>query len=127
MKKLSYSIAALLFIIVAISATASNPQKELVGQWKFDVTQAPYEFQKGKMVIEQSDDQLEGKVIFDRAQDVSIRSIETGEEKITITLYIQGEKVEVIGNIEDNEFVGYVETYSQDKIDFKAEKIIGEE
>jgi hypothetical protein len=122
MKKLNLLITALLFILVSISATASNPDKDLIGEWKFDVTQAPYEFQKGKMVIEQSEDQLKGKIIFERAQDVTISEIETGDEKITITLYIQGERVQVVGNIEENKFVGYAET-STDKLDFSAEKV----
>ena len=121
MKKLNLLITALLFIVVSITATASNPDKDLIGEWKFDVTQAPYEFQKGKMVIEQSEDQLKGKIIFERAQDVTISKIETGD-KITITLYIQGERVQVVGNIEENKFVGYAET-STDKLDFSAERI----
>ncbi len=123
MKKLNLLITALFFIIVSVSATASNPNKDLIGEWKFDVTQAPYEFQKGKMVIEQSEDQLEGKIIFERTQDITIRGIETGE-KITITLYIQGEKVQVVGNIEENKFLGYAET-STDKLDFSAKKVTG--
>lgn len=121
MKKLNLLITALLFILVSVSATASNPDKDLIGEWKFDVTQAPYEFQKGKMVIEQSEDQLKGKIIFERAQDVTISEIETGD-KITITLYIQGERVQVVGNIEENKFVGYAET-STDKLDFSAERV----
>ncbi len=124
MKKLNLLITALFFIIVSVSATASNPDKDLIGEWKFDVTQAPYEFQKGKLVIEQADDQLEGKVVFERSRDVSIREIEIEEEKITLTLYIQGEKVQVIGNIKENKFVGYAET-STDKLDFSAKKITG--
>jgi hypothetical protein len=121
MKKLNLLITALLFIFFSIPALASNPDKDLIGEWKFDVTQAPYEFQKGKMVIEQSEDQLDGKIIFERAQDVTISEIETGE-KITITLYIQGERVQVVGNIEENKFVGYAET-STDRLDFSAKKV----
>lgn len=125
MKKLVYLTTALAFLFISISAMASNPEKDIVGEWKFDVTQAPYEFQKGTLVIEQADDQLEGKVVFERSQDVSIREIEIEEEEITFTLYIQGEKVQVIGNIEENKFVGYTKT-SQDKMDFLAEKVTGE-
>ena len=79
MKNLSHLIAILLFILMSISATALNPDKDLVGEWKFDVTKASYEFQKGKMVIEQSGDQLEGKIIFQRAQEVTISDIQTGK------------------------------------------------
>ncbi|MFW5945232.1 MAG: hypothetical protein ACOCTU_08235 [Bacteroidota bacterium] len=126
MKKLNLLITALFFIIVSVSATASNPNKDLIGEWKFDVTQAPYEFQKGKLVIEQAEDQLEGKVVFERSQDVSIRGIEIEEEEITFTFYVQGEKVQVIGNIEENKFVGYAKT-SQDKMNFLAEKVTGQD
>ncbi|MFP4622374.1 MAG: hypothetical protein ACLFM7_13765 [Bacteroidales bacterium] len=126
MKTLNLLITALLFIIVPISTIASNPEKDLPGEWKFDVRQAPYEYQKGKMIIEQSDEQLKGKVVFERAQDVTIREIDTGKEKISITLYIQGEKVQLTGNIEGKKFVGYAKTNSQDKIDFLAEKVINE-
>ncbi|MBS3777560.1 MAG: hypothetical protein V5A59_12890 [Bacteroidales bacterium] len=126
MKKLNLLITALFFIIVSVSTTASNPNNDLIGEWKFDVTQAPYEFQKGKLVIEQAEDQLEGKVVFERSRDVSIRGIGIEEEEITFTFYVQGEKVQVIGNIEENKFVGYAET-SQDKMNFLAEKVTGQD
>jgi len=126
MKKLNLLITALFFIIVSVSATASNPNKDLIGEWKFDVAQAPYEFQKGKLVIEQAEDQLEGKVVFERSRDVSIREIGIEEEEITLMLYIQGERVQVTGNIEENKFVGYSKT-SQGKMDFMAEKVANED
>ncbi|MBS3770771.1 MAG: hypothetical protein V5A47_14170 [Bacteroidales bacterium] len=126
MKKLNLLITALFFIIVSVSTTASNPNNDLIGEWKFDVTQAPYEFQKGKLVIEQAEDQLEGKVVFERSRDVSIRGIGIEEEEITFTFYVQGEKVQVIGNIEENKFVGYAKT-SQDKMNFLAEKVTGQD
>ena len=127
MKKPIPFITSMLFLCACISVMAQSSHKDLIGEWKFDVAQAPYEYQKGKMVIEKSGDQLEGKVIFERAQDVTIRDINAEDEEITITLYIQGEKIQVIGKIEENDFVGYVDTYSQDRMDFKAEKIIAEE
>lgn len=125
MKNTVQLTTAVLFLLISISAMASNPQKDIVGEWKFDVAQAPYEFQKGKLVIEQADDQLEGKVIFERSGDVTIREIEIGEEEIILTLYIQGEKIQVVGSIEENKFVGYAKT-SQDKMNFLAEKVTGQ-
>ena len=125
MKNTVQLTTAVLFLLISISAMASNPQKDIVGEWKFDVAQAPYEFQKGKLVIEQADDQLEGKVIFERSGGVTIREIEIGEEEIILTLYIQGEKIQVVGSIEENKFVGYAKT-SQDKMNFLAEKVTGQ-
>ena len=123
MKKLNYLITGLCFLFISFSALSSNPEKDLIGEWKFDVTEAPYEYQEGKLVIERSEDEIKGTVIFERAGNVEISKIESGEEKITLTLYIEGTRVEVVGTIEGDTFSGFSKAGYQDKMDFSAEKI----
>ena len=125
MKKLNYLIPVLFFLFISMSAFSSNPEKNLIGEWKFEVTEAPYEYQKGKLVFERSNEDIKGKVIFDRAGNVSISNIEieAESEKITLTLYVEGTRVKVIGTIDEDKFSGFSKAGYEGKMDFLAEKV----
>ncbi len=124
MKKLSYLIPVLFIIAVSTSAFPSNPEKHLIGKWKFDVKNAPWEYQKGELLFEHSGGDLKGKVLFDRARNISTSSIKIdAESKITITLYVEGTIVKVIGTIDKDKFIGIAEVDNVDTLDFSAEKV----
>ena len=124
MKKLKNLIPALFILMMSVSAFSLNPETKLIGKWKFETNQAPWEYQKGEIVFEQSDDGLTGRVLFDRAGNVRISRIDIDNESelITLTLYVEGALVKVIGTIDNDKISGHAEV-DYNKMVFSAEKL----
>ena len=117
-----------LFIGVCILAfsNTTHAQNNFTGEWKFDIPEVSYNYQKGKIVFEQPKDSLTGKVIFERTGNVDFSEIKTKDGKITLTLWIQGEKIKVKGNVDKNKLRARTRT-PEGKVEFVAEKITGED
>jgi len=96
------------FLLMSVSAKAGNP---LLGSWTFNVAQAPWEYSKGKIVIEEDEDLiLKGKITFDSGMEFTIYKISEADEKVIIEMYIEGYPIRTIVTVNDDEISGYTET-----------------
>ncbi len=118
------SLFIISFLLLSPEARAGNP---LVGEWTFSVTQAPWEYSRGKVLIDLDEEQAPvGKIVFDSGIEVRIAKITQEENKVTMEIYVEGYPVRTILDLEDDEMKGYTET-PEGSIPFAAKRYIPEE
>jgi hypothetical protein len=111
------------FLFMATSAKADSP---VTGSWNFNVPQAPWEYSKGKMILENdADDKITGKIKFDNGREVRIAKITRTEGKYTFEFNVEGNRVKTVFTLKNNEMTGVVET-SDGNIPFSAKKEVPE-
>jgi hypothetical protein len=109
-------------IAVGIIFTSNAQTKKLaVGNWKFEVPQAPYGYDKGTILITQQGDSLIGEIKTNSEESFKLNKIASKNDSINITAYIQGEPVNVNAKIEGNKMSGKA-YWSQGEMDLKAER-----
>jgi hypothetical protein len=114
----------LTFLLMSASAKAENP---LLGSWVFDVSQAPYEYSKGKVIFEQEEEkEMTGKIVFDSGVEVKLNKITTEDEKIIFEVYLEGMHVKTIVALKDDNITGHVETY-EGNMPFSAKRFVPED
>ncbi len=112
------------FLFLATTAKAGNP---LVGEWTFSVTQAPWEYSSGKVLIDLDEEELPvGRIVFDSGIEVRITTITQEDTKVTMDIYVEGYPVRTILDLEDDELKGFTET-PEGAIPFSAKRYIPEE
>ncbi len=112
------------FLFLATAVKAGDP---LAGEWAFSVTQAPWEYSKGKILIDTDEDGLPvGKIVFDSGIEVRIARITQEENKVTMDVYVEGYPVRTVLDFEDDELKGFTET-PDGTIPFSATRHIPEQ
>lgn len=103
---------------------AVNP---VAGEWAFTVNQAPWEYSRGRIVIELDEEEaLVGKILFDSGIEVRITRITQDEEKVIMDIYIEGYQVRTVVELKDDELKGVTET-PEGNIPFSAKRYVPEE
>jgi opacity protein-like surface antigen len=112
-------MAAALWGSVYASSTQSN--KEITGQWAFNVDTAPYGYQTGMLVISEEKDSLNGHVKFEDGYKVDLKDISYTEGVLNCGLYIDYSYIKVKAEIHEQLLRGTVNT-PQGKMKFSAKK-----
>ncbi|MGM0375555.1 MAG: hypothetical protein ACQEQ0_02145 [Bacteroidota bacterium] len=101
-------MAAALWGSVYASSTQSN--KEIVGQWAFNVDKAPYGYQTGSLVISEEKDSLKGHVKFEDGYKVDLKNLSYTEGVLNCGLYIDYTHIKVKAEIKEQLLKGTVFT-----------------
>lgn len=105
MKNVLKISALLLMVCLSITVQAKDTGKAIAGTWKYEASDAPYEYQTGKVVFYEEEGLSKVKVITD--YDV-----------------IKGENLKIEGNkIVFNAYVEY--DYITVKLELKADQLVG--
>jgi hypothetical protein len=96
---------AFMFNVTAVAATG----EDVVGTWDYSAPNAPYEYSKGKLIITQGEDKLEGKVDID-GYEMKLNSVKVEEDVLTFSLYVEGEYVSVKLTIKGDSLEGKAST-----------------
>lgn len=111
MKKPLFTVCGMFLITFLLMTTSAKAENPLLGSWMFSVTQAPWEYSKGKIIIEEGEEKnLAGKIIFDSGMEFTIYKITEAEEKVIIEMYIEGYPIRTIVSLNEDEISGYTET-----------------
>jgi hypothetical protein len=111
MKKSLVSFCALFFMAFLLMANSHESKNPLVGSWEFNIPQAPWEYSKGKIVIDLNQEGLPaGKIVFESGYELTMAKIIQEDEKVIFESYIQGYSIRTIVGIEDDIMKGYTET-----------------
>ena len=100
-------------------AETYTPGDDISGQWTVTVPQAPVEYQRSTLTINENEGKLSGKVKFDNGDEIFITSITFKEGKIKIVLSIDYSSVLLDGTLKENIITGKVES-SEGILDFTA-------
>lgn len=124
MKKKLYGLVVLFIAtsFLTLSAQNKNDNKAIIGEWKYEVEQAPYSYDKGSLIVEQLKDSLIGKVKFNSGNEVKLKKLAVRNDTIWADAYVDYEHIKIVAKIMDDKMKGTVNT-SMGKIDLEANKV----
>ncbi len=89
--------------------------------WKYEVAQAPYGYEKGKLILTYDKDVLIGEVEDSSGYKIKMSEVSLVKDTLKGVVYIENERVRLKGNIKDSIIIGTVDT-SMGVLKFKAIK-----
>ena len=122
MKKL-FVIAFLMAVVSGtVFASVAQNNKEVVGEWKYEVPTAPYGYEKGVLVFNEKEGKLVGEVKFEDGYKIELKNITYTENTVTCGLYVDYEYVSVKAKVDGKKMTGAVNT-PEGEMKITAEKI----
>ena len=108
MKKMM--IFAFLFALLIGSANAApaKANKEIVGEWKYEVPTAPYGYEKGTMTFTEKDGKLAGEVKFADGYKIELKNVTYEEGTLRCGLYVDYNYVSIKAKVEGEKMTGEV-------------------
>ena len=123
MKNVAFKSFLLLSIIVLSSFAIKDSfvgVKKILGEWDYTIPDAPYEYQKGVLVLKKVDGALVGEVLIG-GQGMPMEDVKYEKNVFTAKMDVQGETVRYKLNFTKKSFEGIV-SYSQGTLDMKGTK-----
>ncbi len=112
MKKSIISLTGSMFLIFLFMSNTATGQNQLVGSWDFTVSQAPWEYSRGKFIIEEDSEKgLTTSVVFSSGSKMTMSKVTQENEKVTFEATVEGYPIKTIVTLKDGNLVGHVETY----------------
>jgi len=87
----------------------ANDNKNVLGTWKVEVADAPYEYVKSSFIVSEVNGVLSGKVLFENGQELQVSEIEFARDMIKFAVNIQGNDIKVSGKVENAKITGKVD------------------
>lgn len=110
MKKL-FAISVITMMFAGyLYAQDQNTINELKGTWDYTAENAPYEYQEGKLIFEEVDNELNAKVNI-QGYIISVRDLTIEQKNISFIVYVDGERVTVNLTLKEGKLKGTGETY----------------
>ncbi|MBS2212686.1 hypothetical protein KEM09_14805 [Carboxylicivirga mesophila] len=94
-----------LVLMSAANLKAEEIKKEVIGSWEFDVEHAPYEYQVGKAIFFNDNNELKVKLEFEY-EDVNGVALTCEEKKLSFKVEVQYEEIEIQLELKDGKLVG---------------------
>ncbi len=111
MKK--YLISILLIMVVSAYSSvllqAEEKNKPLIGEWIYEVSDAPYGYEKGSLIFSEKDGLLIC-VIKLEAGELEVSNLKIENEMVTFTTYVDGNPINVELTREKNKLSGKVDS-----------------
>ena len=115
----------ILTLLVAFAATLNavpkSSKNDLLGKWKYEVSSAPYGYEKGTLVFNEKKGELAGEVQFNDGSKDELIKVTFEEGLLKCGVYVENNYIGIEAKIEDKKMVGTVAS-PDGKIDLKAEK-----
>lgn len=102
----------LLFVVSIFSVSqlqAEVKKKPILGEWLYEVSDAPYGYEKGSLIFSEKEGQTVC-IIKLEAGELAVTNLKIVKNKITFTTTVDGNSINVDLNRDDNKLSGMVET-----------------
>jgi hypothetical protein len=119
-KTVSISLLLVASLIFVLAAATDIDENGITGNWTFEVPDAPWEYNNGKMMFTKVDEELNGKIQFHTGRELTIPSVTIGENRFTFVVYVEGYRVETHLTRDGDTLSGYAET-PEGNMDIRAE------
>lgn len=96
-----------LFTVFQLQAEVKN--KPLIGEWIYEVSDAPYGYEKGSLIFSEKSGQTVC-VIKVEAGELAAGNLKVEKKKITFTTMVEGNSINVVLIRKKNKFTGKVDT-----------------
>ncbi|MBF6597457.1 MAG: hypothetical protein ITF98_04440 [Fermentimonas sp.] len=120
MKKTAVLLIVILLNCFMHFVDAQN-NKSSKNVWKYEVAQAPYGYEKGKLILTYDKDVLIGEVEDSSGYKIKMSEVSLVKDTLKGVVYIENERVRLKGNIKDSIIIGTVDTF-MGVLKFKAIK-----
>ena len=109
MKKLLV-FAFLLAIVAGTVNAAVAGNKDVVGEWKYEVPSAPYGYEAGTLVISEKEGKLAGHVKFEDGYKIELKNLTYADGVLKCGLYVDYEYVSIKAKVDGKTLSGGVDT-----------------
>ena len=123
MKKVALKSLILLTVVIVSGFTIADSfmgVKKIVGEWDYSIPDAPYEYQKGVLVLKKVDGELTGEMIIG-GQGSPMEEMVYEKNNLKAMMNVQGETVRFNLNFKKKTLEGTV-SYSQGSLDITGTK-----
>ncbi len=110
MKKLIAFVFVLVFAAGAVNAVEASNNKDVIGEWKYQVPTAPYGYSSGTFVITEKEGELTGYVKFDDGYKIDLKKLTYEEGVFKCGLYVDYNYVTLKTKIDGKNMDGTVNT-----------------
>jgi hypothetical protein len=122
MKKVMFFVFFITLMAGSVNTSVAADNKQITGEWKYEVPTAPYGYEKGVMVFSEKEGKLAGEVKLADGYKIELKNIEFAEGVFKFGLYIDYEYISVTSKIEGKKMTGAVKT-PDGEMKLTAEKI----
>ena len=122
MKKLMFFVFVLFVATITVNASNSSNNKEVIGEWKYEVPNAPYGYNAGNLVFEEKEGNLTGHVKLEDGYKIDLKDITYEDEVLKFGLYVDYDYVTLKITIEGEEMKGIVNS-PEGEIPITAKKV----
>jgi len=122
MKKVMFFVFFITLMAGSVNTSVAAGNKQITGEWKYEVPTAPYGYEKGVMVFSEKEGKLAGEVKLADGYKIELKNIEFAEGVFKFGLYIDYEYISVTSKIEGKKMTGAVKT-PDGEMKLTAEKI----
>lgn len=111
MKKLFFKLMLLITIVAfsQVQLMADTKSKPILGEWLYEVSEAPYGYEKGTLIFAEKDGQTVCTVKLE-AGELAVNNLKIEKEKITFSVTVEGSPVNVELKLEKDKLTGKVDS-----------------
>jgi hypothetical protein len=120
--KTKMSIILLMTAVLVFSGNliAMSPN-DLKGTWEFEASPAPYEYSKGKLVISETDGQIQVAMVMGNTTR-NMTNVKAEGNELSFGTHLEGEYISIKLKFNKNTFLGTA-TYSDGKANLTGKKV----
>jgi len=105
------------------NVAGASVKEDIKGNWKYKVTDAPYDYQEGQFSIAEVNGKTTATAKFSNGNEIKIPEITLSDNTFSFSLTIESVLVKVTGKVVQGKIVGKVDS-SQGLMDLKAERVV---
>ena len=110
MKKLILILFVFAVTANIVNAAKSPTNKDIIGEWKYEVPNAPYGYNIGNLVFEEKEGSLTGYAKLEGNNKIDLKDITYEEGVLKFGLYVDYDYVTLKISVEEEEMKGVVNT-----------------
>nr|WP_319570852.1 hypothetical protein [uncultured Draconibacterium sp.] len=122
MKKLMFFVFIFVAATITVNASNSSNNKEVIGEWKYEVPNAPYGYNAGTIVIEEKESKLTGYTKLEDGYKIDLKNVTYEDGILKFGLYVDYDYVTLKINVKGEEMKGIVNS-PEGEIPFTAQKV----
>ena len=116
------NIVVLLLVAAFLCHAHAQNNKSVLGEWKYTVSDAPYGYDRGVVVISEKDKALLGEVKFDSGYSIKLSDLSFKNDTLKANAFVEGQNISLIAKVAGYQMNGTVDT-PQGKLKLTGEKL----
>jgi hypothetical protein len=117
-------VVAFLFALVfgTVKVVAAKGNKDVTGEWKYEVPSAQSGYDKGVIVISEKEGKLAGQVLYEDGNKIALKDVKYADGILQFGIIVEYDSYTIKANIEGKKLEGKV-IHTQGEMEITAEKV----